>query len=162
MTSITRFFVLAALLATPALAEGSKPAKPATSLADAEKAFADGVAAMEAANWAAGEKAFRSVLELEPELAEAHNNLGYVLRKQGKDHWDEALRHYDRALELDPKLAAALHYRGVLHVLAGREAKARADHGTLAALDPAMADRLMKVIATGEEPSGADGRISSW
>lgn len=154
---------LALLAAFPVAgwAAGSKPAKPATSIAEAENAFARGVKSMEAKKWDDAVAAFRQVLELEPELAEAHNNLGYCLRKTGEKHWEEALKHYDKALELDPKLAAALHYRGTLHRLAGREAEAKADHERLAKLDPNLAARLLEVIATGVEPATGDG-IASW
>lgn len=163
MHSIRVLPVLVALAAIPALAlgAGSKPTKPATSIPEAQKLFADGVAAMEAKSWPVAEKAFRRVLELEPELAVAHNNLGYCLRKSGAEHHDEALRHYNRALELDPELAAALHYRGVLHVLAGREAEAKADHQRLVALDPNLAGRLLEVIASGIEGEHNDG-VASW
>lgn len=152
---------LVAAVPAAASAAGSKPANPATSIAEAENAFARGVKAMEGKKWDDAVAAFRQVLELEPELAEAHNNLGYCLRKTGEKYWEEALKHYDTALELDPKLAAALHYRGTLHRLAGREAEAKADHERLAKLDPNLAARLLEVIATGVEPATGDG-IASW
>lgn len=146
-----------------AVAAPAKPAKPATSVASAQQAFTDGVARMEAGDWVAAEKLFREVLEIEKDVAAAHTNLGYVLRKQGEAKHGEALEHYNRALEIDPKLAAALHYRGVLHRLAGREDAAKADHQRLAKLDPALAERLMVVIASGAETADSrDGRISSW
>lgn len=159
-----RLLLIAALvIVTPTtlLADGSKPAKPATSLAEVEKLFADGVAAMEAKRWPEATKAFQAAIELEPELAEAHNNLGYCLRKTGAEHHDEALRHYNRALELDPKLAAALHYRGVLHAISGREDEAKADHQRLVALDAKLAARLLEAIASGTEPEGEDG-VATW
>lgn len=42
-------------------------------------------------------------MELKPEFAEAHNNLGNVFKDQGK--LDEAIACYRKALELDPNLA---------------------------------------------------------
>ena len=45
---------------------------------------------------------YRRVLELKPDLAEAHNNLGIVFKDQGK--LDEAVACYRRALELKPDL----------------------------------------------------------
>lgn len=155
--------VLAVGSGPSAFAAPAKPAKPATTVPSAEKAFTDGVARMDASDWSGAEKLFRSVLEIEPDVAAAHSNLGYVLRKQGESKHAEALEHYNRALEIDPKLAAALHYRGVLHRLAGREDEAKADHQRLAKLDPALAERLMVVLASGAETADSrDGRVSSW
>jgi protein O-GlcNAc transferase len=45
------------------------------------------------------------VLELKPDYAEAHNNLGNALNDQGK--LDEAVACYRRALELKPDYAEA-------------------------------------------------------
>ena len=45
---------------------------------------------------------YRRALELKPDYAEAHNNLGNALKDQGK--LDEAVACYRRALELKPDL----------------------------------------------------------
>lgn len=105
---------------------------------------------------------FEKALEIKEEFAEAHNNLGYVLRRQGPDNFDAALNHYNRALELNSKLAEAYMYRGVLHTLAGDEAAAKKDHEALAGIDREMADQLMQVIASGEEPAGTAGLAAKW
>ena len=47
-------------------------------------------------------------------FAEAHNNLGYSLRKQGPQNYSKALEHYNKAIQLKPNLAEAYEYRGVL------------------------------------------------
>ena len=49
--------------------------------------------------------ACRRAIELEPELAEAHNNLGNALKDQGR--LDQAIAAYHRAIELKPVLAEA-------------------------------------------------------
>ena len=61
----------------------------------------------------------RRALELKPDFAEAHNNLGLVLREQGRP--DEAVACYRRAVELKPdyvethnNLGNALKDRGKL------------------------------------------------
>jgi protein O-GlcNAc transferase len=46
---------------------------------------------------------YRRALELKPDYAEAHNNLGNALKDQGK--LDEAVACYRRALELKPDFA---------------------------------------------------------
>ena len=40
-----------------------------------------------------------------PNLATAHNNLGRILARRGQ--FDEALAHYQKALEIQPNFAAA-------------------------------------------------------
>jgi protein O-GlcNAc transferase len=62
---------------------------------------------------------FQRALQIQPEDADAHNNLGIVLAQQGK--FDEALAHYHEALRLKPgflpalnNLAIALHRQGKL------------------------------------------------
>jgi protein O-GlcNAc transferase len=50
---------------------------------------------------------YRRALELKPDYAEAHNNLGNAFNDQGK--LDEAVACYRRALELKPDFAEA-HY----------------------------------------------------
>ena len=48
---------------------------------------------------------FRLALELNPDHAAAHANLGSALAQQGA--YDEALRQFDEALRIDPRHAAA-------------------------------------------------------
>ena len=48
---------------------------------------------------------FRLALELNPDHADAHANLGSALAQQGA--YDEALRQFDEALRIDPRHAAA-------------------------------------------------------
>jgi len=113
-------------------------------------------------NFKAAQKQFEKALGIKEDSAEAHNNLGYALRRQGEEHYEEALGHYDRALELDPKLAVAYMYRGVLHALSGDEEGARKDLAVLNELDRELGDQLLKVIASGEEPDGHGGVAARW
>jgi tetratricopeptide (TPR) repeat protein len=53
------------------------------------------------------------------------NELGYAYRKSGK--WDDAVRHYEAALKVDPGHVGALEYYGEYFVWKGDLAKAR-DH----------------------------------
>ena len=105
---------------------------------------------------------FEDALARNPDMAEAHNNLGYSLRKQGEAKYAEALSNYNRAIELDVNLAEAYMYRGVLHMLMGNEDKALQDHRTLIKLDRKLADALQAAIASGEEPGGLEGLATSW
>ena len=67
--------------------------------------------------------------------------------EQGSANFERAMREYRRALEIDPKLAQAYVYRGVLHLQMGNIEAARADLATLRGLDAALAEKLEKVIA---------------
>ena len=53
---------------------------------------------------------YRRALELEPNFAEAHYNMGSALKSQGR--LDEAVGCYRRALELKPDYASALNNLG--------------------------------------------------
>ena len=126
------------------------------------ESYNQGVELMKTGEFAFAQEAFEAALAEKEDFAEAHNNLGFSLRKQGEDHYEKALEHYNRALELNPKLAEAYMYRGVLYVHMGDEAKAKTDHNTLVELDGELAEALMQVIATGEEPEGTAGLAGTW
>lgn len=74
-------------------------------------------------------KDFKSALaDLGPMLkskpsADAHNLMGYSLRKTGD--FKQALVHYQKALELDPKHKGALEYLGELYVETDQMPKAQ-------------------------------------
>ncbi|MEM8934536.1 MAG: tetratricopeptide repeat protein [Acidobacteriota bacterium] len=149
-----------AIVPTVVFAAGTKKKeKPADT---AESLYTDGVATMEGGDHAGAADHFRKAVEAKPDFAEAHNNLAYCLRKQGAEHYTMAKKHYDKAIELKPDLAQAYHYRGVLHALQGDEAAAKADLAKLAELDRELADELMQVIASGEEPAGHGGTAGKW
>lgn len=153
---------LAALLVSttaPAEAAGSKKK---TEPGPAYQHYNEGVSLMEAGDFSAAKAKFEAALEEKEEFAEAHNNLAYSLRKHGKEHYEAARKHYDRAIELDSKLAQAYMYRGVLNVMEGDEAAAKADHGLLLKLDTDLAAQLLAVIASGEEPEALSGLTGPW
>ncbi|MEM9025454.1 MAG: tetratricopeptide repeat protein [Verrucomicrobiota bacterium] len=97
------------------------------------------------------EKLLRSSLKEDDAFAEAHNNLAYALRKQKDPSFAEALRHYNRAIKLEPKLAEAYMYRGVLHIQMGNPDLALEDHGVLLKMNPKLAAELEWVITNGKE-----------
>ena len=65
-----------------------------------------------------------AVLQLKPELAGAHNNLGNLLGDTGR--LDEAEACFQRALELEPEYAQAHSNLGLLYWKAGRLDEAEA------------------------------------
>ena len=47
-------------------------------------------------------RSYKRALELNPQNASAHCNLGYVLMQQGK--LDDAIREFQKTLEIDPDM----------------------------------------------------------
>lgn len=155
--------ITAALLffGAEAFAAGSS-SKPAEDTRPGVSQYNDGVKLMKKGRYEKAVKKFEAALKKNPNMAEAHNNLGYALRKQGDGNYERSLSHYNRAIELNPHLAEAYMYRGVLHSLMGNEGKALRDHGSLTKLDRKLADALQAAIASGEEPTGLDGLVKKW
>ena len=132
-----------------ALGAGSGPVKPSV---DPEiQAYNKGVRLMLRKKFEKAEKSFRRALKSEEAFPEAHNNLAYVLRKQGSNHFEEARVHYNRAIELNPSLPEPYMYRGVLFVQMGDEAAAKKDYETLTKLSPDLAAELDYVIKNKRE-----------
>ena len=67
----------------------------------------------------------RKELEKNPGNADAHNYMGYVLRKRN-DLKNSAV-HYEKALEIDPKHLGALEYQGELFLTVGNLNLAKAN-----------------------------------
>jgi tetratricopeptide (TPR) repeat protein len=78
-------------------------------------------------------------------------NLAYSLRKQGPQNYAKALEHYNKAIQLEPNLAEAYEYRGVLFLKWGRKVDVEKDLATLKTLNPKLATELEHVIQTGNE-----------
>ena len=113
----------------------------------AVRSYNEGVALMLDKRYAEAQARFEQALESDASLAEAHNNLAFSLRMQGRHNFERSLEHYNRALALNPNLAQAYMYRGVLYTQMGDFARARADLARLSTLDRDLAARLENVIA---------------
>ena len=157
--------VAAALLCAAAAADEIAPL-PAPKGTAREKAIAvynEGVVLMLDKRFAEAQKRFEDAIAIDETLAEAHNNLAFSLRMQGRHNFDRAYAEYRRALEINPKLAQAYMYRGVLNAQAGNMAAARADVETLRGLDPALAAKLEKAIAdtARDDRDGLAGQVDT-
>lgn len=155
----------AALFCAAAAADESPPiAVPkGTPNEKAISAYNEGVKLMLDRRYAEAQRRFEDAIALDETIAEAHNNLAFSLRMQSRENFDRALREYRRALELNPRLAQAYMYRGVLHAQSGNMAAARADLEVLHALDPALAAKLQKAIAAEarDDRDGLAGQVDT-
>lgn len=154
-------FALSLLIVTLASAAPSTPPPPPGGSGAGEKTaksraievsfYNDGTLLLFKKEWPAAQQQFEAALAINEKMAEAHNNLAYVLRKQGTANHAKSLEHYNRAIELKPKLAEAYMYRGTLHALSGRAELAKADYDRLVKMKSKLAPHLKKVMDTGQE-----------
>jgi tetratricopeptide (TPR) repeat protein len=145
------FLAVMLLAAQPAFGAGSakqavrKDGDPSITI------YNQGVELMLAKRFPEAQAKFEQAVKENPRFAEAHNNLGYTLRKQGAAHFQKSLEHYNTAIALKPKLAEAYMYRGVLYTEMGRKSDAQADLATLQKMNPELAKDLAEVMKTGKE-----------
>jgi tetratricopeptide (TPR) repeat protein len=114
-------------------------------------AYNEGVSLMKAKQFERAQSKFEQAVKQDPGFAEAHNNLAFCLRRQGSQNFQKSLEHYDKAIALNPKLAVAYEYRGVLYMEMGRKADADKDLATLKKLNPHLAGELESYMKTGKE-----------
>ena len=149
MKTFIAILITLTLLISPAYGAGTKSIEPEVSRDI--KYYNKGVGLMLDKKFSSAEKQFRKALAAREGFAEAHNNLAYALRKQGSDHFEESLTHYNRAIVLKPNLAQPYMYRGVLYVQMGKIELAKNDHTRLMELDTKLASELQYVIENGQE-----------
>lgn len=138
------------------------PVPSAGSRAAAVRLYNDGVSLLLTREFRQAQQKFEAALALDEQLAVAHNNLAYVLRMQGPQNFEVSLTHYDRAIALDPKLAQAYMYRGVLFTQRGDKARARQDLERLRQLDAKLAADLARVIDGADEGYSRGGIAAQY
>lgn len=87
---------------------------------------------------------FKKAINLQPDMAEAHNNLGYCYRKLGS--LDESLKHYHRALRIDSTLEQAREYLGETYLAMDSLLLASAQYDWLVKNKSVYADTLAESI----------------
>ncbi len=150
MKWLARAWLVASLVlaALPGTAEESDPLPvPEGARGKAVALYNEGVKVMLDKRYAEAQRLFEQALDLEEGIAEAHNNLAFSLRMQSRDNFARSLKHYQRALEINPKLAQAYMYRGVLYGQMGDMKRAREDLERLQVLDKSLAAKLEGAIA---------------
>jgi tetratricopeptide (TPR) repeat protein len=105
-------------------------------------------------------KDFQKAAELNPQLFQAYNGMGYGLRKTGD--YVKALEMYDRAISMAPGFyPEAVEYRAEAYLALNRVDDVRKAYLDLFAADRKQADALMAamknwVSARGANPSGVE------
>lgn len=118
-----------AILISPALfAMGSET--PSAPQADSD--YAAGKRAIEAKDWARAIESLSEAAQRDAGNADIQNFLGYAYRNSGK--MDLALKHYEKALALDPKHRGAHEYLGELYLMQKDLAKAEEQRAALDSL----------------------------
>ena len=111
--------LLAAVLAAapgPAKAIDSNPAAPVS------PEHAAGKMAIEAKDWNGAIKSLTAAAQRDGRNADVQNLLGYAYRNAGQ--LEPAFKHYQRALQLDPRHLGAHEYIGEAYLIANIPAKA--------------------------------------
>jgi tetratricopeptide (TPR) repeat protein len=122
------------------------PVPASGAAARAVRLYNEGVALLVARQFGPAQARFEAALALDEGLAEAHNNLAFSLRMQGRHNLGPALAHYNRALALKPGLAQAYLYRGMLFVQQRDLESARKDLRQLQQRDAKLAATLQRAI----------------
>jgi len=155
-------WMLVAMGTATAIESDPLPVPKTGSRADAVRLYNDGVALLLARDFRQAQHKFEAALALDERLAEAHNNLAFALRMQGRQNFASSLEHYNRAIELKPDLAQAYMYRGVLFMQQGDKASARQDLDRLRRLDARLAADLEQVIEGADEGQGRGGVAAQY
>ena len=85
-------------------------------------AYSEAVALIKAENYLDAITKLKKAEQSAKDDADIQNLLGFSYRKSG--NLDEAAKHYDKALSLDPKHKGALEYQGELFLMLGDKAAA--------------------------------------
>jgi Flp pilus assembly protein TadD len=109
-------------VATFAPIAAADPFEANPDLATRDEDFAAGKKAIEKKDWAEAARLFTLSERRNPDSADLQNYLGYAYRNQKQ--FDLAFKHYERAIELDPRHRGAHEYIGEAYLMTGNLAGA--------------------------------------
>ncbi|MGD9564055.1 MAG: winged helix-turn-helix domain-containing tetratricopeptide repeat protein [Pyrinomonadaceae bacterium] len=87
-------------------------------------------------DWIASEAAYRTALDLDPDLVFAHVYYASLLSNLGRT--EEALEHAEKAREIDPYSAYVTSIQGTVQVHAGRPEEALKKYSEASRIDPSL------------------------
>lgn len=140
------------LAAGPCAIAGQKDASKTRNGSVAEAHFAAAQQAQKNDDYVIAEREYRAVLEIRPNFAEVHMNLGLVYQLQ--DRISDAMSEFRSALRLKPTLAGANFFLGVDYCRNGEGIRALPYLKAAANQDPRRPD-IWSWLATAQEMSGA-------
>jgi Flp pilus assembly protein TadD len=91
-------------------------------LATRDEDYAAGKAAIDRKDWAEAARRFKLAERRNPDSADLQNYLGFAYRNQKQ--FDLAFKHYERAIEIDPRHRGAHEYIGEAYLMTGNLAGA--------------------------------------
>ena len=103
-------------------AAGADPVDDDPAAAQRDPDYASGKKAIEAKDWNAAIKSLNSAALRDTKNADIQNYLGYAYRNAGQ--MDMAFKHYERALQLNPRHRGAHEYVGEAYLMVNNLAKA--------------------------------------
>lgn len=106
------------------------------------------------------ENGFRKAAELNPNYADAYNNMGVTLQELGK--LDEAIAAYHRALEINPTHAEAYNNIGNMLQYQGKLGEALASYHRALEIKPAYAEAHNNIGNTLQEQGKLDEAIIAY
>ena len=146
------FVAIGLLLATgPCQIAGQTDASHAANASTVEAHFAAAQQAQKNSDYVTAEREYRAALEIRPDYAEVHMNLGLVYQLQ--DQISNAMIEFRRALHLKPTLAGANFFLGVDYCKNGEGIRALPYLKAAAKQDPRRPD-IWSWLATAQEMSG--------
>ena len=122
--SILVFFILLMTCASPLMLQAAGGSDDDFT-SQKSRAYQRAVSYIKKSDYSAAIPLLRKELEKNPGNADAHNYMGYVLRKRN-DLKNSAV-HYKKALEINPKHLGALEYQGELFLTVGNLDLAKAN-----------------------------------
>lgn len=139
--ALTAAFALTPLLMGAGSSSVSRPPAPAAEPAYV-RYYNDGVKADKAGDYRRAVELYRQALREKPDFADAHNNLGFALRKIGDGYAEQAMAEYREALKNAPNHGEALEYQGELYIQLGELRKAHENYQRLTRINAPDAAKL--------------------
>jgi Flp pilus assembly protein TadD len=110
--------------------------------------------------WARAAEAYRNAIAVNPQHAQAHNNLGQILERGGRI--DEAAEAYGQALASRPDFRLARFNLGRMLIARGKLAEAIAELEKLTTPRDAEAPRYLFALATAYARAGDKALARKW
>ena len=109
--------VLCAAITALAPIAAADPDDADPDLAKRDADYAEGKRAADSKDWPTAVRLYERAEQRNPDHADLQNNLGYAYRNLKQ--YDLAFKHYNRAIEIDPRHRGAHEYIGEAYLLTG-------------------------------------------